>query len=131
MTRGFSDLHESYRDMLDEGGIWPRGSLVKIVTAAILMLEICLMAHFCPFTVEAFCLVFLQFGIVFIALFLLSGIGFGVFLIYLHSREALEEARTAAGNAPPDAGELGTDIQQNMLERMSNEPTDGRDEREG
>ena len=42
------------RKVLDEIGCWPKDTVGKAACAGICMAVVCLMAHFYPFTVEAF-----------------------------------------------------------------------------
>lgn len=92
MKRVWEDVLQSWRQALDSIGVWPEDTPAKIACAGIFALVVCLVAHFRPFTVEAFIAAMLAFGVYLLCVLISLGVGGGLFGIYLHIRQTLHAA---------------------------------------
>lgn len=70
----------TWRDMLDESGFWPEGTLPKIACAATCTAAICYMAHQAPFTLGSLVAAALGYGLAVLAMLLFASVALGVFL---------------------------------------------------
>jgi len=68
-----------WREMLDEAGAWPEGTLPKLACAVICAATVCIVAHYLPFTVEAFVAALLASGLLLLCFLVCIGIAAGVF----------------------------------------------------
>lgn len=67
-----------WRGLLDDIGVWPNDLAGKVACAGINILVVCLVAHYCPFTVDAFLAALLAYGLIVVLLLFVFGVATGV-----------------------------------------------------
>lgn len=103
MKKVWQDVCQLCRESLDEIGVWPEEKQIRVACAVAFALVIGLVAHFLPFTIEAFIAAMLAFGAYVLGGLIFMGVGAGTVAIYMIRRDSVESAR----EADSDEGEDG------------------------
>jgi len=97
MKRICHDVVNDWLNTLNHIGHWPDDTIPRVGCAGIAAIAVCLMAHFYPFTIEAFFAALLAYGCAVLAMLIFTGIGVGVLtgiVVFMDRQAAAEKGKT-------------------------------------